>query len=51
LLYGGAYRQLLMMSAMNEQGSEQAQGAAPNAKPNPKDQEAPITGEENVQTQ
>lgn len=52
LLYGSNYRQLMMMNAMNEQGAQQAEtGAAPGAKPNPKDKEAPITGEENVQTQ
>jgi hypothetical protein len=51
LLHAKAHLQIMQMQqmqqAMQQQG-EQGKGATPNAKPNPKTQEAPITGESNV---
>ena len=49
LLYGNAHRQAAAMLAASQ--SQPENGAAPGEKPNPKDKEAPITGEENVQTE
>lgn len=49
LLYGGQLHQLLAMQAM-QQAAAEAQGAAPNKKPDTtKTKEAPITGDSDVQ--
>ena len=49
LLYGRMLKQFQMMQQM-QQAMTQGQGAAPSEKPNPKDKEAPITGEGDVKT-
>ncbi len=48
LLYGSNMKQFMMLQAMQQ--APQGQGAAPSEKPNPKNKEAPITGEGDVQT-
>jgi len=54
LLYGGQLKQVMaqqaMQAAQQAPPPQQGKGAAPNEKPNPKDKEAPITGEQDVQT-
>jgi len=50
LLYGSAHRQNMMMQQM-QAAAAQGGGAAPNEKPNPKEKEAPITGDNDVQTE
>lgn len=49
LLYGTMAKNFAMLKAMQE-APMQENGAAPNKKANPKDKEAPITGESDVKT-
>lgn len=48
VMYGTMLHQQSQMMAMQQ--AQQEQGAAPNEKANPKDKEAPITGESDVKT-
>lgn len=50
LLYGRAALMMMQQALASEQMATTSEGATPSGKPNPKDKEAPITGESDVQT-